>query len=107
MEYAILDTVSLELPLVLPAKLHTSYAEELRVWLVMAIDHSMTVEIDASAVESVGQACLQLLVAARSEAIQLGKTFTIEAPSAAFAERAQLCGLAEKTGLGGPEAGEE
>jgi len=107
MEYETLDTVSLELPLVLPAKLHTSYAEDLRVWLVMAIDHSMTVEIDASAVETVGQACLQLLVAARSEAVQLGKTFTIEAPSAAFVERVQLCGLADKIGLSAQEAGEE
>lgn len=102
-----METVSLELPLALPAKLHTSYAEDLRVWLVMAIDHSMAVEIDASAVETVGQACLQLLVAARSEAIQLGKTFTIEAPSAAFFERVELCGLAEKIGLSSRKAEEE
>lgn len=51
------------------------------------------VEIDASDVESIGQAMLQLIVAARAEGA------TIVHPSPAFVDRITACGLAEAVGL--------
>jgi len=52
--------------------------------------------LDASEVESVGQAVLQLLVAARAEA---GEDFAIVNPSPAFVDRITNCRLAEAVGL--------
>ena len=83
----------------LPAHGTTVTAEDLRVQLVMAADFDDTIEIDASEVESVGQAVLQLLVAARAEAAGVGQTFRITNPSNAFVERVTSCRLADAIGL--------
>lgn len=83
----------------LPAHGTTVTAEDLRVRLVLAADHDDAVEVDASDVESVGQAVLQLLVAARTEAEANGHPFRILNPSQAFVERVTSCRLADAIGL--------
>ena len=85
--------------LALPANGTTVSAEELKVRLVLAADLDGATRIDASGVESVGQAVLQLLVAARSEALRQGQDFSIDHPSRAFAERVAACRLARPLGL--------
>ena len=83
----------------LPAHAVTTTAEELRVGLVLACDVAGGIEIDASDVESIGQAVLQLLVAARAEADAKGLPFTITSSSPAFADRVTACRLARRIGL--------
>ena len=83
----------------LPAHGTTVTAEDLRVRLVLAADLDDTIEIDASEVESVGQAVLQLLVAARAEAASNGQLFRIANPSPAFVDRVNRCQLAAAVGL--------
>ena len=83
----------------LPAHGTTVTAEDLRVRFVLAADLDDTIEVDASQVESVGQAVLQLLVAARAEAASAGQPFRIVEPSPAFVERVTSCRLAEAIGL--------
>jgi anti-anti-sigma regulatory factor len=83
----------------LPAHGTTVTAEDLRVRLVLAADFDDTLEIDASEVESVGQAVLQLLVAAKAEAVRNDQQFRIANPSPAFVDRVSRCRLAEVLGL--------
>lgn len=83
----------------LPAHGTTVTAEDLRVRLVLAADLDDAVEIDASEVESVGQAVLQLLVAARNEAAANGQEFRFTNPSQAFVDRVNRCQLAAAIGL--------
>lgn len=83
----------------LPAHGTTVTAEDLRVRLVLAADLDDAIEIDASEVESVGQAVLQLLVAARAEAAGAGQAFRIVSPSPAFTDRVTRCQLAATLGL--------
>ncbi|UYY59658.1 STAS domain-containing protein [Sphingomonas sp. S2-65] len=83
----------------LPAHGTTVTADDLRVGLVLAADQNDTIEVDASDVESVGQAVLQLLVAARAEASASGQGFRIANPSQAFVERVKSCHLAHAVGL--------
>ena len=83
----------------LPAHCTTVTAEDIRVRLVLAADFDDLIEVDASQVESIGQATLQLLIAARAEAVATGRGFAIVDPSAAFVERVTLCRLAEAIGL--------
>ena len=84
---------------VLPAHAVTVTAEDLRVGLVLAADLDQALRIDASKVEGVGQAVLQLLVAARAEADRKSLPFEIVDPSAAFLERVAGCSLSETLGL--------
>lgn len=83
----------------LPPNGTTVTAEDLRVRLVLASDFDAAMDVDASAVESVGQAVLQLLVAARAEARSNGQSFVIHNPSPAFVDRVTACGLAATLGL--------
>jgi anti-anti-sigma regulatory factor len=83
----------------LPAHGTTVTAEDLRVRLVLAADLDDAIEIDASEVESVGQAVLQLLVAARTEAASNGLEFRIANPSPAFVDRVNRCQLGAAIGL--------
>lgn len=90
---------ALDRRLTMPAHCTTVTAEDLRVRLVLAADLDGAIEIDASEVESVGQAVLQLLVAARIEAEANGQRFAILAPSPAFIDRVARCRLASAIGL--------
>ncbi|HEX8419995.1 STAS domain-containing protein [uncultured Sphingomonas sp.] len=83
----------------LPAHCTTVTAEETRVRLVLAADLDGAMEVDASDVESIGQATLQLLVAARIEAAANGQRFAIIDPSPAFTDRVNGCRLADAIGL--------
>jgi len=83
----------------LPANASTITAEELRVRLVLACDVGGGIEIDAGEVESIGQAVLQLLVAAKVEAEASGLPFTITQASPAFEERIAACRLRTRIGL--------
>lgn len=89
--------------LILPPHGTTVTAEDLRVRMVLASDFDGATEVDASAVESVGQAVLQLLVAARAEAAAQGQSFVIHNPSPAFVDRVTACGLAPAIGLSANE----
>jgi anti-anti-sigma regulatory factor len=88
----------------LPAHGTTVTAEDLRVRMVLAADLDDAIEVDASEVESVGQAVLQLLVAARAEAAGAGQPFRIVNPSPAFVERVTGCRLGAAIGLGTGDA---
>ncbi|HEX8484327.1 STAS domain-containing protein [Sphingomonas sp.] len=83
----------------LPANCTTVKAEDFRVRLVLAADFQDATEIDASEVESIGQATLQLLVAAKIEAEANHQRFAIVNPSPAFVARVEGCRLAEAIGL--------
>ena len=83
----------------LPAHGTTVIAEDLRVRLVLASDVDGDIVVDASDVESVGQAVLQLLVAAREEALRNGQSFAIANPSPAFLHRIRACGMGGMFGV--------
>jgi anti-anti-sigma regulatory factor len=83
----------------LPVHGSTVTAEDLRTRLVFAADFEGSTEIDAADVESVGQAVLQLLVAAHREAKQSGQPFSIHKPSSAFVQRVAASRLADAIGL--------
>nr|WP_109807060.1 STAS domain-containing protein [Sphingosinithalassobacter portus] len=83
----------------LPAHATTVTAEDLKVRMVLATDLDGQVAIDASDVESVGQAVLQLLVAARQDAERSGHAFSINNPSPAFVDRVTRCRLADAIGI--------
>lgn len=83
----------------LPANLTTVLAEDLRARLVLAADRDEEILIDAGDVESIGQAGLQLLIAARNEADRLGLPFAIDNLSDALATRLTALGLADALAL--------
>ena len=94
-----LDPADEDRSLKLPPHATTVTAEDLRVRLVLACDFDGAMEVDAGASESVGQAVLQLLVAAKAEADAQGHRFVIHNPSPAFVDRVTACGLAPAIGL--------
>lgn len=77
----------------------TVTAENLRTQLVVAFDLCDSTVIDTSESLSVGQAVLQLLIAARNEAKQHGHDFRFVATGAIFSERVNSYQLAEAIGL--------
>ena len=79
--------------------LTTPTCDVLHEQLVAALAADAPVEIDASAVETVGQAALQLLAAAHREVAGRGGSFVIAAPSASFTEQVTRCGMAALVGL--------
>ena len=76
----------------------TATAGDLRSELVLARGGAGTV-IDASEMHSVGQAVLQVLVAARNDALVHSRPFHFARTSDAFAERATRCQLADLIGM--------
>jgi anti-anti-sigma regulatory factor len=83
----------------LPANGTTVTAEELRNQLVCAAEIAEATIIDGSAVQTIGQAVLQLLVAARRGAAAAGKRCEIINPSTPLLDAARACCLAEAIGL--------
>jgi anti-anti-sigma regulatory factor len=86
-------------PILLPGHVSTQMAEDLRVRLVFAADHEEAIVIDAAQTESIGQAGLQLLIAAKQEAERLDLPFAIENLSEALAARFTALGIADALGL--------
>ena len=78
----------------LPASLDTAAAGPLRLELRTPVDAHEPVMLDGSAVERIGQACLQVLAAAQIAAAAAGIAFAIDTPSPALTEMAGLAGLA-------------
>ncbi|TCP37011.1 anti-anti-sigma regulatory factor [Sphingomonas sp. BK235] len=81
------------MPYVLPSRLDTSAAPPLRLALKKLVEQAQAIVIDASAVDQVGQACLQVLVAARGAAIAEGLSFTLVAARGPLADTAALAAL--------------
>ncbi|WP_298675659.1 STAS domain-containing protein [uncultured Sphingomonas sp.] len=77
----------------------TVSAPALRDSLLAAMAGDGAIAVDASAVENIGQAVLQILVAACAEARGAGRAFAIIDPSPAFVERVTRCRLAAAVGL--------
>jgi len=105
MDSALPDDPAEDRSLRLPAHCTTVSAEDLRVRLVLAADLDGRIEVDASQVESIGQAVLQLLLAARVETQRAAQSFAILQPSGAFLDRVRACCLAEPLGLEPQEGG--
>lgn len=68
----------------LPATLDTSAAVPLRHDLLAQIERGESLRLDGAEVTRVGQACLQVLVSARSTAIARNLDFRIDRPSEAL-----------------------
>ncbi len=85
----------------LPPNVTTTMAEDLRAALVLAADHEEAITIDASETESIGQAALQLLIAAKLEADRLNMPFAIEHASSRLTTRLSTLGLADILELSG------
>ena len=94
-----LDDAGLDGRVVMPANLTTVLAEDLRARLVLAADRDEAIVIDASQTESVGQAALQLFLAAQREAERLGLPFAIENMQPDVAGRIARLGFTELLGL--------
>lgn len=85
----------------LPPNVTTLMAEDLRAGLVLAADHESAILINASETVNIGQAALQLLIAARQEADRLNIPFEIENAQAPLIARLDALGLADILGLTG------
>lgn len=83
----------------LPPNVSTVMAEDLRAGLVLAADHEEAIIVDAAETTSIGQAALQLLVAAKFEADQLAIPFIIENARPELVERIAMLGLADLLGI--------
>ena len=77
----------------LSPRLDTDAAAALRQSLTSVVTQARAVTIDGADVEQIGQACLQVLVAARHAATAQGLPFAIERPSPALVEAATLAAL--------------
>lgn len=77
----------------LPTRLTTAVARPLARTLLENVGTRMPLSLDGAAVETVGQACLQVLVSARQTAIAQGLDFAIHDPSEALREGCALTGL--------------
>lgn len=87
----------------LPPNVTIVMAEDLRAGLVLAADHEAAILIDASETLSIGQAALQLLIAARQETDRMKIPFAIENAQPALVARICALGLGDMLGLGGTE----
>lgn len=79
--------------LVLGSRLDTAAAGPLRQSLRKLVEQSQPLALDGSNVEQVGQACLQVLLAARTAAAAQGLPFSIAHPSTGLTEAAALAAL--------------
>ena len=83
----------------LPVHCLTVDAEDLRTHLIAAADAGAGTRVDARDAQTIGQAGLQLLIAARAEAVACGQDFTIDHLDPALAARLAGFGLAAALGL--------
>lgn len=86
-------------PIRLPANVTTVLAEDLRARIVLSADQDAAIILDATDTESLGQAALQLLVAAGREAERLEIPFAIQNIRSTLFDRLETLGLAETLGL--------
>lgn len=76
----------------LPARCSTTSAEGMFAQLLESQKRDVPVTIDASDVASLGQAVLQLLIAAQRDFAERGRAFAITDPSDAFLAAVRLSG---------------
>lgn len=79
--------------IVLTSRLDTAAAAPLRQSLKKLIEDAQPITIDASAVDQIGQACLQVLAAARAAAVARRLPWQVTFPSMAMIEAGQLAAL--------------
>ena len=79
--------------IVLTSRLDTAAAGPLRQSLKKLIEDAQPIAIDASAVDQIGQACLQVLAAARAAAVARNLSWQVAFPSVAMIEAGQLAAL--------------
>lgn len=77
----------------LSTRLDTDAAGALRQSLRQMVEAGQPLTIDGGEVEQIGQACLQVLVAARRAATEQGLAYSVDRPSPALAEAATLAAL--------------
>jgi anti-anti-sigma regulatory factor len=85
--------------ILLPAQCSNALAQSLLTALIDHADRAADVTINGAAVDTIGQAVLQVLVSAKADADATGRTFRIAAPSPALIERAVGCKLDQLIGL--------
>ncbi|MDR6786817.1 chemotaxis protein CheX [Sphingomonas sp. BE138] len=79
--------------IVLTSRLDTAAAGPLRQSLKKLVEEGQPIAIDASEVDQIGQACLQVLAAARAAAVARSLAWQVAAPSMAMIEAGQLAAL--------------
>lgn len=77
----------------LPTRLTTTAARPLAKTLLENVETRMPLSLDGSAVDLVGQACLQVLASAQKAAVARKLDFAIHDPSDALREGCALAGL--------------
>ena len=79
--------------IVLSPRLDTAAAAPLRLSLQKLVDAAEPVAIDAAGVDQIGQACLQVLAAARAAAVARGLSWQVAVPSVAMVEAGELAAI--------------
>jgi chemotaxis protein CheX len=79
--------------IVLSSRLDTAAAAPLRQSLQKLVEAAEPIAIDAGAVDQIGQACLQVLAAARAAAVARGLSWQVAFPSVAMIEAGELAAL--------------
>lgn len=95
---------SSEMLTALPADCGIAQAEALRGRLTELRELDAPLQLDASAVERVSTACLQLLVALFRERAETGRSSALQAPSAPLAEAVVCLGLSASLPIAAPDA---
>lgn len=91
--------------LALEAQVGIQHVAQLHQQLVAALQTYNSIDIDASAVNSIDTASLQLLVILKQTALQEQKTVAIDFPSDSFIEAANVLGLSELLDVDHPASG--
>lgn len=79
--------------IVLSPRLDTAAAGPLRQSLQQLVEAGAPVAIDAAAVDQIGQACLQVLAAARAAAVARGLSWQVAFPSVAMVEAGGIAAI--------------
>lgn len=93
-----------EMRTALPADCGIAQAEALRGQLTELREIDAPLQLDASAVERVSSACLQLLVALFRERAEAGRRSVLQAPSAPLADAVAWLGLSAFLPIAAPDA---
>lgn len=79
--------------IVLTSRLDTAAAVPLRQSLSSLVEAAQPIVIDGNAVDQIGQACLQVLAAARAAAVARGLSWQVAFPSVAMVEAGELAAI--------------
>ncbi|KTT69760.1 STAS domain-containing protein [Sphingomonas endophytica] len=79
--------------IVLSSRMDTAAAGPLRQSLMQCVEAGQPLTIEASGVDQIGQACLQVLAAGRAAAVARGLSWHVVFPSIAMVEAGDLAAL--------------